>query len=953
MKLPHVPGLGERSRTRYTGGVTLCLFAGTALGALFLANARHLGTASTLVAVLVGGGAPAGLYLAWATYRDSGAKDSVDVRRVADEFAVVVREQWEEEAAARRLNDPYPLPVRWVPADPALVDSWQVIQELATSGAGHTRSRGGWASVPGGLAGVGNELADALERVPTKRLVVLGEPGAGKTMLVVRLLLDLIGRRSEGNPVPVLVSAAAWDPMTQGLHEWLVGKLSIDYPALTAPVSSGKGERSCLEALLSQRMITVLLDGLDEIPDKVRGHAISRINDAARLGDSLVVTSRTAPYRDSVHASGGVVVTLRGAAGIELCPLDPVISGAYLQSDAGGSVGAARWAPVLDAGNSGGLVAGVLSSPLMVGLARVIYNPRPGERLGDVPDPADLLGFKDRAEIDSHLFDGFVPASYRPSPRAVSGRSPWNAQSAERWLLFLASHLENSVASTDLGWWQLTRAMPRGLSAAVTGLIAGLLSGLSGGLMVWASVPFNGTGLGLVFGSSLGFSVCCLSAVVAWRRAVIDQPPSRGVRWRFIGGRLAGRRTFGLVFGLVFGLLFGLSFGGAVGYSTYVVDVGNVFRLPSSLWIGAGLGVLFALIVGLVGVLSFSLEEVPADISSEVTPRVTLIRDRNATLISGLSFGVSTAVTLAIALPRMIGFVDGFSGNIPLGFKGMLMEGWSVSGVYGEPDDQLLRLRVLLAVSLAVSGWIVFSLAASRSAWPRWLLARSWLAAKGQVPWRLVAFLADAHKRGVVRQQGAVYQFRHIELQRRLAATARSAGEAAQARFSGKQASRGWVAVLAAATAIAASTAFYGVTISARQSQSTAIPPAEWFQVNRPPPGAVALPVKTAVIFTCTGAPAVRPGFLQMACATGQEYLSSMHWTKWTDSAATGEGEYAADNCVPDCAGGKFIDNPVLVYLADPRAGKHGVRYFTKMVINGPSIFSFSLKLGYAGADLY
>jgi hypothetical protein len=32
-----------------------------------------------------------------------------------------------------------------------------------------------------------------------------------------------------------------------------------------------------------------------------------------------------------------------------------------------------------------------------------------------------------------------------------------------------------------------------------------------------------------------------------------------------------------------------------------------------------------------------------------------------------------------------------------------------------------------------------------------------------------MSFLADAHRRGVLRQVGAVYQFRHIELQHRLA----------------------------------------------------------------------------------------------------------------------------------------------------------------------------------------
>ena len=35
------------------------------------------------------------------------------------------------------------------------------------------------------------ELVEKLALVPTGRLVVLGEPGAGKTMLMIRLVLDL------------------------------------------------------------------------------------------------------------------------------------------------------------------------------------------------------------------------------------------------------------------------------------------------------------------------------------------------------------------------------------------------------------------------------------------------------------------------------------------------------------------------------------------------------------------------------------------------------------------------------------------------------------------------------------------------------------------------------------------------------------------------------------------
>lgn len=55
------------------------------------------------------------------------------------------------------------------------------------------------------------------------------------------------------------------------------------------------------------------------------------------------------------------------------------------------------------------------------------------------------------------------------------------------------------------------------------------------------------------------------------------------------------------------------------------------------------------------------------------------------------------------------------------------------------------------------------------TAWPFYGIARIWLPLRRRLPWQLRSFLADAHRRGVLRQVGAVYQFRHIELQHRLA----------------------------------------------------------------------------------------------------------------------------------------------------------------------------------------
>ena len=58
---------------------------------------------------------------------------------------------------------------------------------------------------------------------------------------------------------------------------------------------------------------------------------------------------------------------------------------------------------------------------------------------------------------------------------------------------------------------------------------------------------------------------------------------------------------------------------------------------------------------------------------------------------------------------------------------------------------------------------------------PSFMITRIWLGARGDLPWRLMAFLADAHKeRGVLRQNGAQYEFRHAELAAYLARARRS-----------------------------------------------------------------------------------------------------------------------------------------------------------------------------------
>ncbi|MEJ8668653.1 hypothetical protein WKI71_09350 [Streptomyces sp. MS1.AVA.1] len=165
----------------------------------------------------------AGAYLAWSAYRADraeAASAATDPAVVADRLAVAVRRQWEAEARARRLADPYPLPVSWRGADADL------------------------AEVTAGPAGRDGEIGAVFtDRVPDRRLLVLGAPGSGKTMLLVRLLLALIEDRTAGDPVPVLFPLASWDPTAVDLRAWMERKLVQDHAELGAAAPGSTGRR--------------------------------------------------------------------------------------------------------------------------------------------------------------------------------------------------------------------------------------------------------------------------------------------------------------------------------------------------------------------------------------------------------------------------------------------------------------------------------------------------------------------------------------------------------------------------------------------------------------------------------------------------------------------------------------------------------------------------------------
>lgn len=154
--------------------------------------------------------------------------DRLDV--FADILADAVRMQWESEEQVRRVHDPFPLPFRWSTADGELADHWQNINGSPDD------------ETVLALAGQGDNVVGVFRRIPSGRLVVLGEAGAGKTILTSRFALTLLDERGRGTeePVPVIFSLGSWDPGRASLRDWLTEQLITTYPVLGRPDGSGE-----------------------------------------------------------------------------------------------------------------------------------------------------------------------------------------------------------------------------------------------------------------------------------------------------------------------------------------------------------------------------------------------------------------------------------------------------------------------------------------------------------------------------------------------------------------------------------------------------------------------------------------------------------------------------------------------------------------------------------------
>ncbi|MFH8659771.1 hypothetical protein [Streptomyces afghaniensis] len=665
---------------------------------------------------------------------------------LADDLALALKEQWLEEATARGLRDPRVLPLAWTATDR------DVARLPRTANARVLRMR-----LNGRLDGRFDEsvaqLAAGYDQLPNRRLVAIGEPGSGKSVLAILLTLGLLGAREPGGPVPVLLPASSWDPVREPLDDWIVRALAL-------PHYSGREEIP--RALLTHGLLLPVLDGLDEIPESARRSAIRSINLAIGAERPVVVTCRAAEYEDLIR---GGAPALREAPVVEIRPVSPGDAIAYLR-DVDWPPGT-DWTPVYAHLRSArqGPVAAALSTPLMVTSARLVY-----QRLADL-DPTELLDgtrFDCRYAVEQHITDKLIDAAYAPDPRlpdAERSGGRWTAVQAREWLTFLARYLHDH-RERDLAWWRMSGRLLSPWFPPALGVAAGLLLGIGSVAWIVGTDLTSRYAILPVIAGSIGGGFALLSTIV-WYAAPHPLPGRLSFSVQGAWGRLrhgfrSGARLTALA---VAPLLVGVTSVAALDESEYTYTAAELYYEMFAV------GLCLMLVIGLALAAHNGLNAPPHH-ATQVSPTNSLAQDRGSALAGAAVAGCMVAAT------GLMGW-----------YAGLLTGAWfhrEVNDWTGWPGDRNVALLaaakweavfrsvgdkapVWIGLTVVLPGTVFALLLLLTRAWPRFLVVRLFLAARRRLPLRLMGFLADARRRELLRQSGGAYQFRHVRLQETLA----------------------------------------------------------------------------------------------------------------------------------------------------------------------------------------
>jgi hypothetical protein len=552
------------------------------------------------------------------------------------------------------------------------------------------------------------------------QLLVLGVPGAGKSMLIVELA-QMLTRRAQSDEqarIPVVLKVAAWR-RGQSLHDWLQPVLHIIL---------GVSEELAAQLAISD-LLLLLLDGVDEVATDHQTACVQAINTYLSKHNlaPLVVGCRSQEYTN-LNAR----LEIEGAVEIELLDLSAIEQALVHVPTAQG---------VLLALQADRLLRELATTPLMVNVLLLAHGGQ------DVPI-VQAQTVEERRQVlwTTYVRRMLIRRPLEP-PRQVA-----QALHYLRWLArllreqsetdFLIDNLQPTVLrSVGLWrWYQVSIVVIGGLIGGfVFGPIFDLHARLRNGL---------GNGLGSGFNTALFFGL--IGGFDCARRPVKRQETLIWFWSRFqtaVRAALCGKvrivRRFALLGGL-FGLLIGGLIYGRLGLLIYGLIVGVVGWFGSSLIYGLNEG--------------WQVQELTA-------------RRRAG---EGIHASLRVGLMLGLVYGLAIGLVFGLGLGLPGGLMSGLRTGLEVGRTYGALSGIVSALLSGIASALfggLISGFtfgsfgaLIGALVGGVGAFIQHYILLCFLSRAGHFPFRAVTFLNAMTKRLLLEHDEAFYRFRHLLL---------------------------------------------------------------------------------------------------------------------------------------------------------------------------------------------
>lgn len=361
------------------------------------------------------------------------------------------------------------------------------------------------------------------------KMLILGDPGSGKTTTLLELARDLLTRaeRDPQHPIPVVLNLASWSQARKPVELWLVDELGSKYQV----------PRPVARQWVADDALLLLLDGLDEVDADHRNACIQALNsfrDDHGFVD-VVVCSRIKDYETLSDK-----LKLNGA--IQIQPLSDQQVDAYL-SRFGPDMASLRVAL-----NSDQHLREMSHTPLMLSIMSLAYQDSTLRSLTD--------GASTRETTRDKLFATYVQRAFQ---RRSQDRT-FTPEQTISYLAWLARGMQKHTQSIFLienlqGSWLDERLRQRYYAAAQWALIIIMLILFGGWRLinsgVW-NVPVLVYGpISLVFGAFWGWA--------------LSQPTNPN---RITFGAIAGAG-----FGIAWGLGIGLSQGTAAGLKSGVLSI--------------------------------------------------------------------------------------------------------------------------------------------------------------------------------------------------------------------------------------------------------------------------------------------------------------------------------------------------------------------------------------------